>query len=353
MQKSFTVFILALLITSCVKEVNPVIDGLDKSYLSGQGVFVINEGNFRAGNGSLSFFAYDSVKLYNNVFTEANRRPLGDIPYSMGFFGGKAYIVVNNSGKIEVANRNNMKSIATITGLDSPRYISFVSDSKAYVTSLFSDSLTIIDLSSNSISGYINIKKTSESILTLYSTAYVASWTEGNKIMVINTATDMVTDSIEVGYEPESMALDWNETLWVLCNGGWRREHFAELIGIDTRTNEIVKRLKFPSINDSPTCLQIDSEGRMLYFLLNGVRRMSINDESLPSQTLVPQLDHLFYKLGINPFNNEIFVTDAVDYVSKGKLIRYRNNGALISEYEAGIIPGTICFKEFTDSTSE
>jgi YVTN family beta-propeller protein len=353
MQKTLSVIALALLTTSCVKELNPVVDGLDKSYLSGQGIYVINEGNFRAGNGSLSFFAYDSVKLYNNVFMDANRRPLGDIPYSMGFFGGKAYIVVNNSGKIEVVNRNNMKSLATITGLDSPRYISFVSDSKAYVTSLYSDSLTIIDLSSNSISGYINLKKTSESILILYSTAYVASWTEGNKIMVINTASDQVTDSIEVGYEPESMALDWNETLWVLCNGGWKREHFAELIGIDTRSNEIVKRLKFPSIDDSPTCLQIDRDGKLLYFLHNGVRRMYIYDESLPSQVLIPQLDHLFYKVGINPFNNEIFVTDAVDYVSKGKLIRCRNSGAIISEYEAGIITGTISFKEFTDSTTE
>jgi len=353
MRKTLSLIFLALVINSCAKEVNPVIDNLDKSYLSGQGVFIINEGNFRAGNGSLSFFAYDSVKLYNNVFMEANRRPLGDIPYSMGFFGGKAYVVVNNSGKIEVANRNNMKSLATITGLDSPRYISFVSDSKAYVTSLFSDSLTIIDLTSNSISGYINIKKTSESILTLYSTAYVASWMEGNKIMVINTATDQVTDSIEVGYEPESMAIDWNETLWVLCNGGWRREHFAELIGIDTRTNEIVKRLRFPSIDDSPTCLQIDRDGRMLYFLHNGVKRMSIYDESLPSQVLIPQIGHLFYKVGINPFNNEIFVTDAADYVQRGKLIRFRNSGALISEYEAGIIPGTICFKEYTDSITE
>lgn len=353
MQKALSLISLTLIFASCVKEINPVIDGIDKTYLSGQGVFIINEGNFRAGNGSLSFFSYDSVKLYNNVFMEANQRPLGDIPYSMGFFGGKAYIIVNNSGKIEVADRYTMKSLATINGLDSPRYISFVSDSKAYVSSLYSDSVAIIDLLSNSISGYVNIKKTSESIQVLYSTAYVASWNEGNKIMVINTATDQVTDSIEVGYEPESMALDWNETLWVLCNGGWRREHFAELIGIDTRSNEIIKRYTFPSINDSPTCLQIDREGKVLYFLNNGVRRMSIYDESLPSQIIIPQLDHLFYKFGINPVNNEIFVTDAVDYVSRGKLIRYRNSGALISEYNAGIIPGTICFKEFTDSTTE
>ena len=70
MQKALSLISLALLFTSCVKEINPVIDGIDKTYLSGQGVFVINEGNFRAGNGSLSFFSYDSVKLYNNIFMD-------------------------------------------------------------------------------------------------------------------------------------------------------------------------------------------------------------------------------------------------------------------------------------------
>jgi YVTN family beta-propeller protein len=353
MHKILSLFLLPFLFYSCVKEVNPVIDGLDKSYLSGPGLFVLNEGNFRGGNGSLSYFSYDSVRLYNHVFQAANERPLGDIPYSMAFNGTKAYIVVNNSGKIEVVNRNNMKSDATIENLSSPRYISFVSDSKAYVTSLYSDSVAVINLLSNSVTGYINIKKTSESIITLYATAYVANWAGGNKIMVINTATDQVVDSIEVGYEPESMVLDWNETLWVLCNGGWKREHSAELLGIDTRSNEVIRRFVFPSVEDSPTCLRIDKEGRVLYFLLNGVRRMNIDADALPSQAFIPQLDHIFYKVGINPLNDEIFVTDVVDYVQKGKLIRYRNSGALISEYQADIIPGSICFKEFNDSVIE
>jgi len=352
MRKIFILIILSLS-CSCEKEINPVIIDSGKTYLTGDGVFILNEGNFRSGNGSLSFFSYDSLKVYNHVFLNINQRPLGDIPYSMGFHGSNAYLLVNNSDKIEVTDRNYLKSVATINKISSPRYISFITDSKGYVTSLYSDSLAIIDLLDNSVSGYINIKKTSESIVTVYSTAYVANWAGGNQVMVINTATDQVTDSIVVGSEPESMVVDKNETLWVLCNGGWKRENYAELIGIDTRTNKIEKRFTFPSINDSPTCLQIDGKGANLYFLLNGIRKMTIEAQSLPSQAFIPELDRIFYKLGINPRNDELFVTDVVDYVKKGKILRYSNGGALISEMETDIIPGTICFKVKPDTTSE
>ena len=342
-----TIFILLLLlaVTSCTEETGPVIGDLEAPYLAGQGVFILNEGNFRSGNGSLSFFSYDSLKLFNHVFLDINKRPLGDIPFSISIHGSNAYIVVNNSGKIEVVDRNDLKSAAIINKLVSPRNIAFIDDSKAYVTSLYSDSVTVINLLINSISGHINIKRPSEEIEIINSTAYVAHWTGGNKIMVINTESDQITDSIEVGMEPESMVTDKNEKLWVLCNGGWKRDYFAELIAIDTRTNTIVKRFTFPFKTDSPTCLQIDRNRETLYFIQGGIRRMDIDAVTLPEDDFIGSLNYSFYKLAINPENDEIFVTDAADYVQKGNLLRYSRGGMLISSMQADIIPGGMCFK--------
>src|SRR5664280_3685279 len=78
------------------------------------------------------------------------------------------------------------------------------------------------------------IRDRSEAIAVTGSNAYISNWTDGHEIMVISTLSDKVTDSIIVGKEPESMAFDRTGILWVICNGGWDRQTFAELDQIST-----------------------------------------------------------------------------------------------------------------------
>jgi hypothetical protein len=341
MKKILIIVLFLTLVVSCKKNE----DSKDGSFLMGDGVFLINEGNFMGGNGSLSYYSYDSSKIYNDLFTQVNGRPLGDVPNSMEMKGDMAYIIVNNSGKIEVVKKNTLQSVTAITGLISPRNIGFVSSSKAYVTSMYSDSLVIINLNSLSVSGYINLRRSSESIVISGDKAFVASWVGGNEVMVINSLSDEVVDSVEVGIEPESMVIDRNNMLWVLCNGGWMRENFAELDGINTVTNTIEKHIVFPTIDASPGCLRIDGNGETLYYLENGVRRLSITSTVLPAEPFIQQSGNYFYKLGINPANGDIFVTDAVDYQQNGHLLYYDSEGTLVADELADIIPGSMCFR--------
>jgi YVTN family beta-propeller protein len=341
MKKNLFFILLSVAIVSCTK----VKDDPTGSFLTGSGVFILNEGNFRAGNGSLSFYSYDSAKIYNDLFNNINGRPLGDVPNSMEINADNIYIVVNNSGKIEVINRNTLESVKTITGVNSPRNISFINDSKAYITSMYSDSVAIINVSDKTLSGYINIRRSSEAIVISGSKAFISNWVGGNEIMVINTDNDKVVDSIKVGVEPESMVVDKNNMLWVLCNGGWARENFAELIEINTVTNIIEKRLVFSTKLASPSCLQIDGSGETLYYLESGVRQVSIEASGLPSSPLISESGRFFYKIGINPVNSDIFVTDAVDYQQKGYVLYYKKDGTLVSTQVADIIPGLMCFK--------
>jgi DNA-binding beta-propeller fold protein YncE len=325
---------------------NKIQDEGNETYLSGKGVFILNEGNFRWGNGSLSFYSYDSAKIYNDLFLNVNARPLGDVPNSMLIFGDLAYIIVNNSGKIEVVNKNTLKSESTITGLISPRNMAIAGSTKAYVTSMYSDSMAIINLLNNEVTGYINLRRTSESVIISGTKAFVSNWIGGNEIMVVNIINDKIMDSVKVGVEPESMVLDRDKMLWVLCNGGWSRTIPAELNVINTATNIIAKKIIFPDKLASPSCLSINGSGEILYFLEKGVRQMNIISATLPSVPLISESGRYFYKLGVDPSNNDIFVTDAVDYQKKGSVCYYKKDGTLVSTFSADIIPGLMCFKQ-------
>lgn len=342
MKNLVIIIALFLIVVSCQK--TPVYPNLHFSF--GGGVLILNEGNFRGGNGSLSFYSYDSSKIYNDLFYNVNGRSLGDVPNSIEIKGDKAYIVVNNSGKIEVIDQSSLESRATIRGLISPRNIGILSDYKAYVSSLYSDSLAIINLTDFSISGYINLRRTSEAMAVAGDKVFVSNWAGGNEIMVISTLNDRVVDSIEVGIEPESMVLDKFGKLWVLCNGGWARQNFAKLIEINPVTNSIEKTLVFPTKDASPSCLKIDGTGQTLYFIDNGIRQLNISDIAIPSGHIIEQkTGEYFYKIGINPINNDIFVTDAVDFSQQGYVSIYTDKGTFLSKQRVGIIPGAMCFK--------
>lgn len=339
-------FSLSLLLCSCIKnDPGPVINDKTGACLNGKGVFVLNEGNFTEGNGSLSFYSYDSSKLYNNIFFSVNSRPLGDVPNSMIISGDKAYIVVNNSGKIEVVDKNTIRSLKTVNGLISPRNILIINSDKAYVSSLYSSEIAILNLQTNSISGQIDIRRSSEAMLLKGEKAYISCWSSGNEIMIINTKTDKIIDSVEVGHEPESMVLDKENSLWVLCSGGYTGEYNAELISINTMTDEIDKRLVFPSRISYPSSLHINKTCDTIYYIDQAIWKMDISSSSLPVQPFIPASGRLYYKLGVDSVRREIFVTNAVDYQQRGYLLRFTVNGSLVDSSRADIIPGSLCFK--------
>jgi DNA-binding beta-propeller fold protein YncE len=166
----------------------------------------------------------------------------------------------------------------------------------------------------------------------------------GKEIMVINTNNNQVVDSIEVGNEPESMVLDKNGKLWVLCNGGWKRDNFAKLVTINISNNKVQQEFVFPTKEASPTCLKIDAFGQTLYYLDKGVRKMDINLGKLPANVHIAE-SGTFYKIDINPVNGDIFISDVVDYSQNGYVQLYKNDGTFVTKERAGIIPGSMCFK--------
>ena len=184
------------------------------------GYFITNEGNFGSGNGSISF-VNDNGIVEHDVFATNNSFILGDVVQSMNIINNKAYIVVNNSSKIEVAAVDSMKAVTTIDVL-SPRYICQVTENKAYITDWGTNSVKVLNLNSNIISSSISCGIGPEAIVVNNEYAYICNiggWGLDNTISIINTSTDILEKTLVVGDKPNSVVVDISGNIWVLSGG--------------------------------------------------------------------------------------------------------------------------------------
>lgn len=305
------------------------------------GVFVVHEGNFQGGNASLSFYSKDTEVMSNGVFTSVNAIPLGDVAQSMEVYGGKGYIVVNNSGKIEVVDLDGLTSLGTISGLSSPRYIAFVSSSKAYVSDLFSGSVSIFNPQTLAVEGSISIAGQTEH-MTVIGNDLIVAGTGADHIYKVDTSTDLLTDSVNVGVGPANLATDVNGKVWVLTNGGFGTE-IPKLVRIDPSEMSVEMTLDFPSVNNYPGNLEISGDGNTLYYVDGQVFQMDISASALPT---APFASAFAYKCGIDPIENLVYVSDAGDFNSNGKVYRYQSNGTPLDTFNVGVIPAEYVFTE-------
>ncbi len=317
------------------------------------GYFVTNEGNFGTGNGSLSFID-DRGSVSNNIFAQTNSFSLGDVVQSMEIINEKAYIVVNNSSKIEVANIDSMTHIATINGLISPRYILQVSNERAYISDWGIGGIHVLDLNTNSIISNISTGQGPEKMLIKDNKAYICNvggFGLDNTVSVIDTENDVLITNINVGDKPNSIVEDANGNIWVLAGGNteydanWNvvAETPGELTTINSETNNVDGSVVF-EVGDHPKDLIIDDNGTTLYFS-NGSWSKSVYSFNIYNNMLSenPIINKSFYSLGYN--DNHIYGTDVKDYVQNGWTYKFNTNGQVVDSNEVGIIPGGYCFR--------
>ncbi len=332
------IFIFLLIHLFSCQEKEPI----EKVEVSAYDVIILNEGNFGSGNASLSVYNSQNKLIKNDVFRSNNKnRPIGDVVQSIHISGDTAFIVVNNSQKIEVVQLSTFKSIGKISGLSSPRYILPIGNHKAYVSDLYSNSLQLIDLNNFIVQKNIPINGWIETMERIEDTAYVCDMTN-NQLLLININTDSIFEHIQLIDQPVDVVQDKNNHLWVLCSGGFEKVN-PRLYCINS-SGTILKNIIFPNLKDYPTNLVINKEKDELFYLNNGVFAMNITDNQLPNQASIFMNNQLFYGLSINPFNDEVYVTDAIDYQQKGIVYRYSTNFQLIDQFKAGIIPSEIVF---------
>ena len=248
-----------------------------------------------------------------------------------------------------------MEFLGKITNLTSPRYLEVVDANKAYVTDLYDRKISVVHPTEYSLMDSIGIdiggefnQHAAEQLIITGDKAFAACWSYDNKILVIDTHSDQLVDSIQVGKQPNSMVLDNEGDIWVLCDGGYTDSPYgqeeASLWRVDTQTLDADLVRKFDDLFASPSDLCINATGDTLFYLNGAVYYVDLSDPGSPGRMLAESGGKWFYSLSADPYDNIIYAGDAVDFQSNGWVYRYSTGGALLDSFQVGINPGHFCF---------
>jgi YVTN family beta-propeller protein len=345
---SFLAACFIIFLTSCGEEEKESNGKYDK------GFFVVNEGPFGTGSGSVTHIDGDTKVVENNLFQSVNQTVLGNIVQSMTIIGDKAYIVVNNANKVEVVNRSDFKSAGTLKSLALPRYVIDAGGNKAYVSQWGRDgntgSIKVVNLQNNTIVDSIATGKGPEAMLKVGSEIIVAcrgGFSNDNIIQIINPSTNKVVQSITVGANPNALALDANGKLWVLCGGKYKADFSgievpASLIKVDVASRKVETTISLLSTIGTASNLVINKSKNILYYNLDGQVYSQSTSSAVFDKKIV--IKKSFYGLGINPADDLIYGADPLDYASKGRVYRYKPTGVVLDSFTVDIIPSGFVF---------
>ena len=296
-----------------------------------KGILVTNEGPFGNGSGNITFISEDFSTVTQNIYRTVNGTELGNIVQSMGFQDDNAYIVVNNSNKIMIANRYSFEAVDPIkSGVNNPRDTA-------------DDFVAVLDLRNNTVSSTIPVSFGPERMVSYNNKIYVAhqgGFGQNNLISVISGNT--LESTITVGDAPNSMVIAGN-SLFVLCGGNPNytgNETAGSLVEINLSNNEILNTYTFGTV-EHPSSLTMD--GSNLFYSLDGkVYSLNVASISLPGNDIV---DGFFYALEAK--DGMLYATDADDFASRGSLLIYDlSTNQQVQNFQTGIVPGGIYFNE-------
>lgn len=317
-------------------------------------VLVGNEGNFTAGNATITHYDFETQTAVDGVFFNANGVGLGDVVQSITEIDDKLYIVVNNSQKIVIADPESFNQIGQITfgAGASPREIIAVGNDKAYVTDLFGNYINVVDLASNSItSDTIRVGNNPDKMFNHGDHVFVSNNGFGadSTIFKIDIATHAIVDTIVVHRGPAGMVEGAQNSIWVVSRG-YSGDYDSDynlipgtslpggLTNFNTETGEVISTLELSSAGED---IGITKDFNEIFVNSGGIQKIDASDMQIPNETLV---EGNFYSFNFDAVGNRIFTANAKSFSSAGEIEYFDTTGSLLGAFDTGIIPGDIFF---------
>lgn len=305
-------------------------------------VVILNEGLFQWAQSELSLYNKNSKTVSNNIYKQYNNRKLGDVLQSITEWNNRLYLVINNSGKIEIIDNQTFLNIGTISGLKSPRKIVFYMDKKAYITDLYNNAITVYDLVQQSVMKKIPINGWTEDAIVIDDKLYVSS-PKNEYVYIIDATQDILEDSIKTLYGGQSFQMDAQGYLWEACMGDSTKGFFGGLMKFNIKNRTLDKGIVFNNKKETASYLCSSLDRNSFYFINKNIYKIDLNQYTI-SQVFDGSNKQL-YGLNIDIENNELYIADAKDFLSSGDVYRFDlTKQVVVDQFKVGMIPNGFLF---------
>ena len=344
------VLLLILVFSSCKKEDNSPSTNSSLDFRTG--IWVSNEGSFMQANAEVSVLGIADTPIIEG-FRAANGYEVGDVLQSIYLTENKAYLVVNNSQKVEVVDQKSMESIGVIAPCSYPRYFVQLNDQTGYISNgSGSGEVLIVILESLEVIGQIPVGNGPEAMQIIGDYLFVVNsggWLEDNSVSVINTLTNQETQRITVGDRPVKLTLTADGMLQVLCAGkiiydeNWNivAHSAAGVYAINPMDFTATLKLSFDDVTIHPTVMTSGSAGAELYIALEEELKV-YNPLVSDDYELIRTIDQRADAILVDDANSQIWLTQIVDYSTAGKVLKLTEEGTVLQEITVGIAPNGI-----------
>lgn len=356
-------------LTSCLDDDDsgtsptPIIDPIVSPSLS---LYVLCEGNMGGNDCTLDRLDLATWQYERDVYRSANPGEglgLGDVGNDLQLNGRQLWVVVNNSNRVVVLDAYTCHLQGEVR-LAGPRCVAFAGG-RAYVTCYSNPSGTVgtnegedvrgtvvaIDTASLDVMGRCAVGCRPEGLAMADGRAYVANsltdprnFAYDNTVSVVDLATLTEERRVEVGVNPGRVVAHGG-AVYVATRGNYA-DVGANLVRLD---GGVVTG----SVSAAAASLWSCSLGLLYVGTTYDAARQPlpcagiVND--LDSRPLLPDKalaqSTLPYGVALDEAAGTLFVTDATDFVSSGRLRAYDStSGELLHTFETGVGPAHIAF---------
>ena len=213
---------------------------------------------------SLSRINLETNEVFNDVVD------VGKTPNQIVIRGNKGYVINSDrtSNNIQIINLDADSTegyIEMTQPYSNPWHMAFLNDSIAYVTGFNIDSVSVVNVNTREVIDQIAVGVGPEGVAVVGDKVYVTNteWdtltgTYGQgTVSVIESTTDSVVKVIDVGTNPQDLALDQDGELNVVCTGDYWSIP-GRIWVINTVSDSVVDSI---AIGGAPTAIAISPRG--------------------------------------------------------------------------------------------